>query len=137
MARPAQSISLNHSYGFWMAGQLFTGYNTIERYGLTCGKSCAQAKLKAQSAPYKFNNTITKNRLCYNFLHTTVIFETHCHVSKYPPAKPGALLDWPLKAAGRVANAARRIRGRLKRPGGVADVTTGMPFPNPTLRLLR
>ncbi len=30
--------------------------------------------------------------------------------SKYPPAKPGALWSWPLKAAGRVADAARRIR---------------------------
>jgi hypothetical protein len=43
--------------------------------------------------------------------------------SKYPPAKPGALEFWPLKAAGKVANAAsgcvsrsKRLSGALTRP---------------------
>jgi hypothetical protein len=38
--------------------------------------------------------------------------------SKYPPAKPGALGFWPLKAAGGVADAAPGIVSRSKRLSG-------------------
>ena len=38
--------------------------------------------------------------------------------SKYPPAKPGALGLWPLKAAGGDADAAPEIVSRIKRPVG-------------------
>jgi hypothetical protein len=44
-------------------------------------------------------------------------------LSKYPPAKPGALECWPLKAAGGVANAAPGSCEPLKAGVGGADAT--------------
>ena len=44
---------------------------------------------------------------------------------KYPPAKPGALEFWPLKAAGKVADAASGCVSRSKRLVGGADATPG------------
>ena len=46
----------------------------------------------------------------YDAILIKSLIEFGLELSKYPPAKPGALWSWPLKAAGRVADAARRIR---------------------------
>ena len=47
--------------------------------------------------------------LCSNHGMRLVVIHRHRGVSKYPPAKPGALGCEPLKAVGRVADAAREL----------------------------
>ena len=57
----------------------------------------------------------------YPFLGNDVPRIMNSAASKYPPAKPGALDQWPLEAAVRVANATHGVVSRSKRLNGVAD----------------
>ena len=86
---------------------------------------CGRAPGKCHS--FQIANVPTEGKPRYCTLGTFSCFSSKTHMghirdnilygatSKYPPAKPGALELWPLKAAGGVAYAAAGVVSRSKR----------------------